>query len=91
MPLTLLDESLWFPPVTDATEDGLLAIGGDLSTERLLLAYRNGIFPCLMRMNRLYGGVPIRDVFYFLRIVHQQKHETITEAECIYSNGEPGF
>ncbi|WP_407520510.1 leucyl/phenylalanyl-tRNA--protein transferase [Lacibacter sp. MH-610] len=45
MPLTLLDESLWFPPVTDATEDGLLAIGGDLSTERLLLAYRNGIFP----------------------------------------------
>lgn len=45
MPLTLLDESLWFPPVTEATEDGLLAIGGDLSTERLLLAYRNGIFP----------------------------------------------
>lgn len=28
-----------------ADEDGLLAIGGDLSTERLLLAYRNGIFP----------------------------------------------
>jgi leucyl/phenylalanyl-tRNA--protein transferase len=45
MPLTLLDESLWFPPVTEASEDGLLAIGGDLSTERLLLAYRNGIFP----------------------------------------------
>lgn len=45
MPLTLLDETLWFPPVTEATEDGLLAIGGDLSTERLLLAYRNGIFP----------------------------------------------
>lgn len=45
MPLTLLDESLWFPPVSEATEDGLLAIGGDLSTERLLLAYRNGIFP----------------------------------------------
>lgn len=45
MPLTLLDESLWFPPVTEATEDGLLAIGGDLRTERLLLAYRNGIFP----------------------------------------------
>lgn len=45
MPLTLLDETLWFPPVTEATEDGLLAIGGDLSTERLLLAYRSGIFP----------------------------------------------
>jgi leucyl/phenylalanyl-tRNA--protein transferase len=34
-----------FPPVDQADEDGLLAIGGDLSTERLLLAYHNGIFP----------------------------------------------
>ncbi len=40
-----LNERLWFPPVEAADEDGLLAIGGDLSTERLLLAYRNGIFP----------------------------------------------
>jgi leucyl/phenylalanyl-tRNA--protein transferase len=36
---------LIFPPVHLAEPDGLLAIGGDLSTERLLLAYRNGIFP----------------------------------------------
>jgi leucyl/phenylalanyl-tRNA---protein transferase len=43
--LHVLDEELWFPPVEDALDDGLLAIGGDLSTERLLLAYRNGIFP----------------------------------------------
>lgn len=40
-----LDDRLWFPPVTDALDDGLLAIGGDLSTDRLLLAYHNGIFP----------------------------------------------
>ena len=45
MPLHVLNNALWFPPVTDALEDGLLAIGGDLSTERLLLAYRKGIFP----------------------------------------------
>lgn len=45
MPLYLLDEELWFPPVEEALPDGLLAIGGNLSTERLLLAYRNGIFP----------------------------------------------
>lgn len=45
MPLHLLDNTLWFPPVSDALEDGLLAIGGDLSVERLLLAYRCGIFP----------------------------------------------
>ncbi|OJW81031.1 MAG: leucyl/phenylalanyl-tRNA--protein transferase [Bacteroidetes bacterium 46-16] len=43
--LWLLDEQLWFPPVEDAMEDGLLAAGGDLDTERLLLAYRSGIFP----------------------------------------------
>ena len=45
MPLHFLDDSLWFPPVEDALEDGLLAIGGDLRPERLLLAYHNGIFP----------------------------------------------
>jgi leucyl/phenylalanyl-tRNA--protein transferase len=45
MPVYLLDDSLWFPPVTDARPDGLLAVGGELSTERLLLAYSNGIFP----------------------------------------------
>lgn len=45
MPLYALDNQLWFPPVSEALEDGLLAIGGDVSVDRLLLAYRNGIFP----------------------------------------------
>jgi len=45
MPLHLLNHEIWFPPVTDALDDGLLAVGGDLSTERLLLAYHSGIFP----------------------------------------------
>jgi leucyl/phenylalanyl-tRNA--protein transferase len=36
---------LTFPPVEHATPEGLLAIGGDLGTERLLEAYRHGIFP----------------------------------------------
>ncbi|MES2113085.1 MAG: leucyl/phenylalanyl-tRNA--protein transferase [Bacteroidota bacterium] len=40
-----LDERLLFPDPTLAEEDGLLAVGGDLSTPRLLLAYQNGIFP----------------------------------------------
>jgi leucyl/phenylalanyl-tRNA--protein transferase len=40
-----LDEHLLFPDPALAEEDGLLAVGGDLSTERLLLAYQNGIFP----------------------------------------------
>jgi leucyl/phenylalanyl-tRNA--protein transferase len=45
MPLHALTSTHWFPPVTEALEDGLLAMGGDVSVERLLLAYRNGIFP----------------------------------------------
>jgi leucyl/phenylalanyl-tRNA--protein transferase len=43
--MILLTEKLIFPPVETATEDGILAIGGDLSVKRLLLAYRSGIFP----------------------------------------------
>lgn len=40
-----LTDKLIFPPVELANKDGLLAVGGDLSPERLLLAYKNGIFP----------------------------------------------
>jgi leucyl/phenylalanyl-tRNA--protein transferase len=45
MPLLLSKHHSTFPPPHFADEEGLLAIGGDLSTERLLEAYRNGIFP----------------------------------------------
>jgi leucyl/phenylalanyl-tRNA--protein transferase len=38
-------DTIWFPEAELADEDGLLAIGGDLSVQRLLLAYRNAIFP----------------------------------------------
>lgn len=38
-------EELFFPPVSEADEDGVLAIGGDLDPERLKLAYKSGIFP----------------------------------------------
>lgn len=38
-------DKIWFPEAELADEDGLLAIGGDLSVQRLLLAYRNAIFP----------------------------------------------
>ena len=41
----ILTDDLYFPPLDMADEDGLLAIGGDLTIERLLLAYKSGIFP----------------------------------------------
>ncbi len=45
MPVYKLDETLWFPSPEFAWNDGVLAVGGDLSIERLLLAYQMGIFP----------------------------------------------
>lgn len=40
-----LTQKIEFPEVSEASADGLLAVGGDLSAERLLYAYKNGIFP----------------------------------------------
>jgi leucyl/phenylalanyl-tRNA--protein transferase len=45
MPVYQLLDALVFPPVDHAVLSGLLAVGGDLSPERLLAAYRAGIFP----------------------------------------------
>jgi len=53
MPIYRLTKDLIFPPPGNAEPDGLLAVGGDLSSDRLLLAYQSGIFPW-------YGeGLPI--------------------------------
>ncbi|HWR58046.1 MAG TPA: leucyl/phenylalanyl-tRNA--protein transferase [Thermodesulfovibrionales bacterium] len=53
MPIFQLSEEIIFPPPELAEENGLLAIGGDLGEERLLLAYSMGIFPWYS------GGSPI--------------------------------
>ena len=45
MPVFLLTDKIAFPPPHLASSEGLLAVGGDISQERLLLAYRMGIFP----------------------------------------------
>ena len=41
MSLYALNDQLWFPPVQDALEDGLLAMGGDMGIDRLLLDYKS--------------------------------------------------
>jgi len=49
MPIYFLDPDFpIFPHPEMADENGIVAIGGDLSTERLLTAYSFGIFPCYM-------------------------------------------
>lgn len=45
MPISLLSDDLSFPDPKKASDDGLVAIGGDLRVERLLEAYKRGIFP----------------------------------------------
>ena len=40
-----LNADLYFPPVEQASKEGIVAYGGDLSTDRLILAYKSGIFP----------------------------------------------
>ena len=59
-----------FPDVNSALRDpdGLLAIGGDLSSERLLSAYQRGIFPGIVKANPFYGGHRIPVVYWNLRI-----------------------
>ena len=43
--MKVLSNRIEFPPVNEASVEGLLAIGGDLGPERLILAYKSGIFP----------------------------------------------
>jgi len=43
--MILLGKEIIFPNVNTASQDGIVAIGGDLSTDRLILAYKSGIFP----------------------------------------------
>lgn len=54
-----LTQKLVFPDPHYGEPDGLLAVGGDLSVDRLLLAYSNGIFLGMLSVkNRYNGGVP---------------------------------
>jgi leucyl/phenylalanyl-tRNA--protein transferase len=53
-----LNDELIFPNPALAEEDGLLAVGGDLSKERLILAYENGIFPWFNEENPILWYSP---------------------------------
>ena len=62
----VINKDLFFPPVSAADRHGLLAIGGDLSSERLLLAYKSGIFPWFDHYDPiLWWSPPQRMVLFF--------------------------
>jgi leucyl/phenylalanyl-tRNA--protein transferase len=59
-----------FPPLSEADENGFLAVGGDLEPESLLLAYRNGIFPWPLRERQLAWFSPPQRGVLFLKDFH---------------------
>jgi len=61
-----LSKELFFPPVSHANADGILAVGGDLSPERLLLAYKNGIFPWFEENEPIFWWAPNPRMVLFL-------------------------
>lgn len=71
-----LDNNLWFPSYEYADKNGLLAIGGDLSIERLLLAYQNGIFPWYNQGDPLLWWSPNPRFVLFLNEFHLTKKQT---------------
>lgn len=76
MALWLLDEDLWFPPQDEANDEGLLAVGGDLRPERLLLAYHSGIFPWYSEEDPLLWWCPDPRFVLFpgqLRVSHSMR------------------
>lgn len=64
MTVFLLPDTPVFPDPELADPDGLLAIGGDLSSERLLLAYKSGIFPWYNELPIMWWSPPLRPVIF---------------------------
>jgi len=66
-----LDENIWFPYPRHGEEDGLIAVGGDLSVDRLLLAYSYGIFPWYaFRHQEIMWFCPLQRFVIFPNEIH---------------------
>lgn len=70
MPLFRLSEKIEFPPAWFARSDGLLCIGGDLRVQRLLLAYKSGIFPWFSRKEPILWWSPDPRLVIFPDKIH---------------------
>lgn len=67
-----LDDKLWFPDPHLGEDDGLVAVGGDLSVDRLLLAYSNGFFPwfSFRHSDEPYWYCPLQRFVIFPKEIH---------------------
>ena len=68
-----LTKELYFPPAEEASFDGILAIGGDLSPERLILAYKSGIFPWFDDNEPILWWSPPRRMVVFPKVYKTSK------------------
>lgn len=68
-----LTKELYFPPAEEASFDGILAIGGDLSPERLILAYKSGIFPWFDDNEPILWWSPSRRMVVFPKVYKTPK------------------
>jgi leucyl/phenylalanyl-tRNA--protein transferase len=86
MAIFALDKELVFPPVHLAEPDGLLAMDGDLSPERLLLAYRNGIFPWYEGENILWWSTDPRFILLPAELkVNKRTNELLKTNEFVFT------
>lgn len=90
MPVYLLDEKeISFPNPRYARSDGLLAVGGDLSVERLFLAYTHGIFPWYNPGDEIMWWCPRERFVIFPKEIHisrsMKKHIKRHEIQIIFN------
>ena len=79
----VVTQELFFPPVETATSDGILALGGDLTTDRLLLAYQNGIFPWFEEEQPIIWWSPNpRMVLFFEDLIVSKSMQTILKKKA---------
>lgn len=71
--MVFLTKDLWFPPAAQTHESGILAVGGDLSVERLMLAYESGIFPWFNEDDPLLWWCPDERMVLFPEKLHVAK------------------
>jgi leucyl/phenylalanyl-tRNA---protein transferase len=92
MPLFVLEKDYSFPPVHLAEPDGLLAVGGDLSMDRLLVAYSKGIFPWYEGKHILWWSPDPRFVLFpeKLKVSKSMKKLLINNCKTIRRKGQAG-
>lgn len=63
-----LTEKIKFPSYENTSKEGIIALGGNLPSERLIVTYQKGIFPWFSGGDPIVWYFPKKEWFYFLRI-----------------------